>query len=114
MPQDTIHNSTPVKQVAAEVRKRQCAGAQEHLEKVAQFIATFEADIVNLVDVEGCSNLEALVVDGGAAALRGSYTGYVRQGTDRATGQDVALLTRCELTPAAHGWAIALDCWGRP
>ena len=81
MPQDTIHNSTPVKQVAAEVRKRQCAGAQEHLEKVAQFIATFEADIVNLVEVEGCSNLEALVVDGGAAALRGSYTGYVRQGT---------------------------------
>lgn len=61
---------------------------------MAEFIATFDADIVNLVEVEGCSNLEALVTEGGAAGLGGSYTAYLRQGTDRATGQDVALLTR--------------------
>lgn len=75
------------------------AGATEHLEKVAQFIATLEADVVNLVEVEGCSNLKSLVVYGGAAALDGAYTAYLRQGTDSATGQDVALVTRCVIYP---------------
>jgi hypothetical protein len=75
-------------------RKISATGATEHLQKVAAFIATFKADMVNLVEVEGCSTLKSLIVDGGAA-MEGTYTAYLEQGTDSVTGQDVALLTKC-------------------
>jgi hypothetical protein len=86
----------------AELARLVVAGAAEHSKKIAQFIATFEADIINLVEVEGCSNLKSLISDGGAPSLRGAYTAYLKQGTDAATGQDVALVTKCASPPRCY------------
>lgn len=84
------------------------ASAQRHLEDIAQVVDRMEADIVNLVEVEDCSRLEALIQEmlpmGGGEAGRklmqqspGSpYRGYLRTGRDTATGQNVALLTKVD------------------
>lgn len=87
------------------------AGAQAHLEAVAAFVATWVADVVALVEVEGCGSLAELAAvlrtlprgGGGAGAAPDPQsaadvaTGYLLQGTDSFTEQDVALLTTCAL-----------------
>lgn len=74
------------------------------MKKVAQFVSKLEADIVNLVEVEDCGILEELVT---TVDLSG-HRGYLRQGDDSATGQDVALLTKyifsCFCYDCGHMW----------
>eukprot|EP00892_Ulva_mutabilis_P010898 jgi/Ulvmu1/8180/UM040_0077.1 len=81
------------------------AGAQEHVERIAQFIATWAPDVVALVEVEGCRSLAALAAAlralprgaGGAARDPASdadtLSGLLLQGTDSFTEQDIALLS---------------------
>ena len=68
--------------------------AAEHMAEIAEAIVKADADIVNLVEVEGLRALERLNVDflGG----RG-YRAALIDGKDNATGQDVGLLTRIDL-----------------
>ena len=75
---------------------RTTAGAQRHARRTAERIAAWDADIVNLVEVEDCGTLGDLVsrLDGLAGASS-RYTAYLTQGRDSFTGQDVALITRC-------------------
>lgn len=70
------------------------AGATAHLERVAAVVARLQPDILNLVEVEGCSILRRL------AALLPS-TGlqpFLLRGTDTFLGQNAGLLTK--LSPA--------------
>ena len=64
---------------------------------MAAAIKSWDADIVNLVEVEDCIVLRELAVQVNRGASSGAgVTGYLVQGTDGFTGQDVALLTRCD------------------
>jgi len=67
--------------------------AQIHLGYLASVIETYNPDIINLCEVEGCYELEQLNAD-----LGGVYTPYLLYGTDTATGQNVGTLTK--LVPA--------------
>lgn len=66
------------------------ADATTHLQSVASVIQTYDPDIVNLCEVEGCYELEQL------AGLLGNkqYTPYLLFGTDTSTGQNVGILTK--------------------
>lgn len=89
------------------------AGAQEHVEAVATFVASWAADITALVEVEGCRSLALLAAEvrglprGNATAPPDAQSdadaavGYLLQGTDSFTEQDVALLTTCAPLRAA-------------
>tara|TARA_B100000073_G_scaffold346137_1_gene356813 strand:+ start:388 stop:1338 length:951 start_codon:yes stop_codon:yes gene_type:complete len=63
-----------------------------HLEHVANVIREINPDIVNLCEVEGCDELSMLIDEIG---IQGFQPGLV-QGTDTATGQNVAMITRIE------------------
>lgn len=88
------------------------AGAQQHVEAVAAFVASWAADITALVEVEGCRSLALLAAEvrglprGNATAAPDAQSaadtavGYLLQGTDTFTEQDVALLTTCALLRA--------------
>merc|ERR1712137_391828 len=67
--------------------------AMEHVQSVAKELLKLNADIVNLVEVEGCDALEALLLELGEHS---GYRGYLVRGTDTYTGQNVALLTRID------------------
>ncbi|CAD7702150.1 unnamed protein product [Ostreobium quekettii] len=66
-------------------------GAALHLPGVADIIRRISPDILGLQEVEDCSRLSDLV-----ELLSLGYEGYLVEGEDRATGQDVALLTRVD------------------
>lgn len=68
--------------------------AQTHLNNVASVISSYNPDIINLCEVEGCYELEQL-----NAHLGGKYQPYLLFGTDSATGQNVGMLSK--LTPSA-------------
>ncbi len=70
--------------------------AQEHLEHVAKVIADLNPDILNLCEVEGCSELQMLIDELGSMK-RASYQPYLVKGTDTATGQNVGILSRIPL-----------------
>lgn len=84
------------------------AGAQEHVERVAEFIATWEPDIVALIEVEGCRSLAALAAElrtlprgpngppRDAQSDADVLSGLLLQGTDSFTEQDVGLLSTCD------------------
>jgi endonuclease/exonuclease/phosphatase family metal-dependent hydrolase len=63
--------------------------AQIHLGYLASVIESYNPDIINLCEVEGCYELEQLNTD-----LGGVYTPYLLYGTDSATGQNVGMLTK--------------------
>lgn len=67
--------------------------ARKHLTDVAQVLDKLDADIINLQEVEDCGTLEEL-----RKAMRDgdSYRVYMREGTDTALGQNVAMLTRID------------------
>lgn len=75
--------------------------AEEHLAAVAAVIRTSNVDVLHLAEVEDCSVVRRLAA---AVARLGdsSYRGYLVKGTDTATGQNVALLTRVD--PVAGLW----------
>src|SRR5262249_21759314 len=67
--------------------------AEEHMSRIAAAIAQSNPDIVNLVEVE---NLQALTTVNNKFLPGRGYTPFLVDGTDTATGQDVALLTRID------------------
>ena len=66
------------------------AGAQSHLNRVAEVITRLGADILNMVEVEGCAVLGML----SDALPAGGYTPLLLRGTDSFLGQNVGLMTR--------------------
>eukprot|EP01059_Diplonema_ambulator_P012584 TRINITY_DN2296_c1_g6_i1.p1 TRINITY_DN2296_c1_g6~~TRINITY_DN2296_c1_g6_i1.p1 ORF type:complete len:363 (+),score=98.07 TRINITY_DN2296_c1_g6_i1:37-1089(+) len=69
------------------------AGAMAHLRNVARDMDVIGADVFVLQEVEDCTVLETLrkaLIDGS------QYRGYLVQGTETATGQDVALLSKID------------------
>lgn len=67
--------------------------AMKHVEDVASEIKRLNADIVNLIEVEGCDVLDALLESVGKEY---GYKRYLIQGDDTYTGQNVALITRVD------------------
>ena len=65
------------------------AAASAHVRDVARALAPLDADVIVLQEVEGCAALDAL-------PQADRYRGIVVPGTDSATGQNVALLTRID------------------
>lgn len=72
---------------------RDAQQAHAHLESIARVLESLDADIINLQEVEGCGTLEEL-----RKAMRNGeeYRVYMREGTDTALGQNVAMLTRID------------------
>lgn len=68
--------------------------AATHMEEIARTIRRVDADLVNLVEVEDERALRTFV-ERHLAGL--GYRPYFVEGTDTATGQDVALLSRFEV-----------------
>jgi len=67
--------------------------AERHLAVIAQEITIINADILNLVEVQDCNVLHALIKLLGPSM---GYVPYLLTGTDTATGQNVGLLTRVD------------------
>ncbi|MEM8997703.1 MAG: endonuclease/exonuclease/phosphatase family protein [Acidobacteriota bacterium] len=68
--------------------------AEAHMEEIAETLRRVDADLVNLTEVEGPDALDLF----NRRHLAGhGYRPYLVEGTDTATGQDVALLSRHEL-----------------
>jgi endonuclease/exonuclease/phosphatase family metal-dependent hydrolase len=65
------------------------AEATTHMQYVANVIRSFNPDIVNLCEVEGCYELSQL-----NGLLGNAYTPYLLFGTDTSTGQNVGVLTK--------------------
>jgi len=71
------------------------AQAEEHLTNVSQAIAQLEPDILGLQEVYDCNMLTRLITKLTALGATG-YKGYLVQGTDTATSQNTALITRVD------------------
>ena len=65
--------------------------AQTHLKYVSSVIQYLNPDIINICEVEGCDELNAVISN-----LDTSYIPYLKKGTDTATGQNVGMLTRID------------------
>jgi len=64
--------------------------AENHFKNVASVLSSLDGDIINLCEVRGLTELQRI-----SGSLEG-VTPYFVQGMDRATGQNVGLLTRYE------------------
>ena len=64
--------------------------ANSHLEYVARVIDEISPDIINLCEVEGCDELQAV----NKQLKNNIYQTYLLNGTDTSTGQNVGLLTK--------------------
>jgi exonuclease III len=78
--------------------------AEEHLINVSQAIYQLNPDILGLQEVFDCTILERLIEKLNHLGATG-YKGYLVQGTDTATRQNVALLTRVD--PISNLWRTA-------
>ena len=67
------------------------SAAAFHVQKVAEQLERIDADIIVLQEVENCNVLSSLV-----GYLGSSYRFWLLDGTDSATGQNVALVTRVD------------------
>ena len=67
--------------------------ARTHIQYVADVINELNPDIMNLCEIEGCDEINALVKQLGSGS---QYKGYLKKGTDTATGQNNALLTKVD------------------
>lgn len=67
--------------------------AEEHLRRVARQIASIDADIVNLNEIEDCRVLAALL---DLLPAGHGYKAFLTLSKDHATGQSTALLTRVD------------------
>ena len=65
--------------------------AETHLSYVSKVINELKPDIINLCEVEGCDELNAV-----KNYLDDSYVPYLKKGTDTSTGQNVGMLTRID------------------
>ncbi|KAF4316522.1 hypothetical protein G195_009985 [Phytophthora kernoviae 00238/432] len=69
--------------------------AVSHVAQIASVIKDLDSDIIQINEVEDCTVLEAVILQ--LAALGDStYKPYLVRGTDTATGQNSALLTRVD------------------
>ena len=64
-----------------------------HMGYVADVIAKLNPDILNLCEVEGCSEISMLLSELEDRGVSGLF-GFLKQGTDSSTGQNVAMLTK--------------------
>ena len=64
--------------------------ADEHLTEIANVINKFNPDIINLSEVEGCNELNALKDE----LDSNIYESFMIQGTDSSTGQNVGMITK--------------------
>jgi len=71
------------------------AQAEEHLTNVSQAIAQINPDILGLQEVYDCNILTRLITKLTALGSTG-YVAYLIQGTDTATSQNVAMITRVD------------------
>jgi len=65
--------------------------AETHMNYVAKTVNELNPDIINFCEVEGCDELNIL-----KDKLDGTYTPYLKKGTDTSTGQNVGMLTRVD------------------
>ena len=65
--------------------------AEIHMSYVSQIVKELNPDILNICEVEGCDELNIL-----SDTLDGTYTSYLKKGTDTGTGQNVGMLTRID------------------
>ena len=65
--------------------------AEIHMNYVAKTVNELNPDIINFCEVEGCDELNIL-----KDKLDGTYTPYLKKGTDTSTGQNVGMLTRVD------------------
>lgn len=83
------------------------AAATTHMEYIADVVKTYNPDILNLCEVEGCYELGQL-----NGLLGGLYTPYLLFGTDTSTGQNVGVLTKyspsvsLQRTSATHTYPV--------
>jgi len=70
------------------------AAADAHLKRVASAVDGLDADILNLVEVEGCFMLHRLVEALPHAQRRAGYAPYVVGSSDSATRQQIGMLSR--------------------
>lgn len=66
--------------------------ATTHLEHVSTVIKGLNPDIINFCEMEGCDELN-LIIDN---LKDNSYSPYLKQGADSATGQNVGMITRID------------------
>lgn len=78
--------------------------AETHMSYVAKTINNLNADIINLCEVEGCDELNML-----KEQLDGTYSSYLKKGTDSSTGQNVGMLTRIEPTCSLYRSELKYD-----
>ena len=76
------------------------SGAASHLHRAAQVVARMQADVINLVEVEGCAALAGIrdALNANVSAAH-RYDRYLLTGTDTFLKQQAGLITR--LTPEA-------------
>lgn len=65
--------------------------AEIHLDYVSKVVKELNPDIINFCEVEGCDELNRVKDN-----LDGTYTAYLKKGTDTSTGQNVGMLTRID------------------
>jgi exonuclease III len=65
--------------------------AKEHLQYVSNVVSELNPDIINFCEVEGCDELNMVIDNLGAG-----YKGYLKQGTDTGTGQNVGMITKID------------------
>lgn len=74
------------------------AAGEAHLQKVAAVVASLDADILNVVEVEGCFMLHRLVEALPSVKQRRDYAPYLAPGQDSATRQQIGLVTKLSPT----------------
>lgn len=62
-----------------------------HIDRVSNVLRELDGDIINLCEIEGCDELNIL-----NSKLGYIYNGYLKKGTDTATGQNVGMLTKID------------------
>lgn len=67
------------------------AMSAEHMEHVSNVINKYEPDIINICEIEGCDELDALIT-----STSKEYKPYLIQGSDTSTGQNVGMLTKID------------------
>ena len=68
--------------------------ANTHIQYLAKVVSELNPDIMNVCEVEGCDELNALMWNNKQTVNGTEYAPYLKQGTDTATGQNVGLMTK--------------------
>jgi len=66
--------------------------AEIHMDYVSKVVKNLNPDIINFCEIEGCDELNILK----DKLNDNTYTPYLKEGTDKSTGQNVGMLTRVD------------------